>query len=207
MANDVRPFYINGHEYEGYSDCWFHYEVVMTEEPERSLGDGAMTNIKDIPRYWVPHLWIDYLYMPIEKYRQLKADTVAAEFPVGCIDPNTDQMVYHNMYLAPEERNKLRFYGSKYTGILDLKLEFIGTKNSLNTVNITYNLNGGSGARISNTSVVEMEEFNLPNGRNLTKNGLAFARWSLNADGSGTEYRSGQAVVASSDTTFYAIYV
>lgn len=205
MNNKVRPFYINGNPYMGYSDCWFHYEMVMTEEPERSQGNGAMTNINDIPRYRVPHLWIDFKYMPIEQYRQFMADTQAVEMLIGAVDPISDEIVYHKMYLAPQQRNKFRYYGSEYTGILDLKLEFIGTNNSLDKVNITYNLNGGEGS-IAGQSIVKGQEYNLLSATTIYKDGYAFDYWCLNADGSGVKYKENQVVVALDNTVYYAIW-
>lgn len=205
MSNEVRPFYINGNAYMGYSDCWFHYEMVMTEEPERSQGNGAMTNINDIPRYRVPHLWIDFKYMPIEQYRQFMADTQAVENVIGSVDPISDQIVYHKMYLAPAERNKLRFYGKEYTGILNLSLEFIGTNNSLDTVNITYNLNGGEGS-IAGQSIVKGQEYNLLSANTIYKDGYAFDYWCLNQDGSGAKFNENQVAIANDNTIYYAIW-
>lgn len=205
MANEVRPFYINGHKYEGYSDCWFHYEMVMSEEPERSTGNGAMTNINDIPRYRVPRLWIDFMYMPIEKYRQFMADTYPVEMVIGAVDPVSDQMVYHKMYLAPQQRNKLRYYGGEYTGILNMSIEFIGTNNSLDYVNIVYNPNGGEGS-IAGQSIVAGQEYNLLSASGLYKSGYAFDYWCENQDGSGARYNENQVAVATKTTTYYAIW-
>lgn len=205
MANEIRPFYINGNPYMGYSDMWFFEELVMTEEPSRATGNGSMTNINDIPRYRVPHLYIDFKYFTIEKYRQFMADTQGVEQTIGATNPISDKIEYHKMYLAPAERNKLRFFNGKYTGLLDFKIEFIGTNNTLDNVNISYNLNGGSGS-IAGQSIVKGQEYNLLSASTIYKDGYAFDYWCLNQDGSGAKFNENQVAVATDNITYYAIW-
>lgn len=199
-------FSINGRKYKGYSDYWFHYEQVMETEPERSAGNGAMTNINDINRFYVPHLWIDFAYMDLKTFRQFEIDTQPVEMLISCTDPVSGEIVTHKMYLAPKQRRKLRFYGGGYLGVLDTKLEFIGTNNPLNEVVITYMPNGGLGS-VKSQSIAQGREFVVQKASTLSKAGYNFTTWNTKPDGTGATYNEDQVAVANFPMTLYAQWI
>lgn len=206
-SNNLHPFEINGHQYIGYSDYWFMDEMVMDERPARTSGNGAMTNITDITRFEVPHLWIDYKYMDLETYRQFVIDTKPVEFLVSCYNIVYDKIVTHKMYLAPEQRKKLRHYGSELLGVFDTNLEFIGTNNGLDTVIITYDSNPPSGGvkQYQTQNVVKGIEYEIIEPF-TSYAGYTFKEWNTKIDGSGISYKNGQIATANLPLTLYAIY-
>lgn len=73
---------------------------------------------------------------------------------------------------------------------------------------VTYDLNGGSGETPIQATVNAEESFTAAKGDGITgPSGKQFAGWNTKADGSGTGYRAGDAVVMDAkDLTLYAVY-
>ena len=70
---------------------------------------------------------------------------------------------------------------------------------------LSFNINGGTGDAIPDTGILPGEVVILPE-CSWTKNGAAFAGWSLNADGTGVRYYPGDIFDFTGPTTFYAQY-
>lgn len=87
------------------------------------------------------------------------------------------------------------------------KLEGSGSDPSLiTTYTVTYNGNGNTGGTVP-SAFVTSGKYTVASVGTLTKTGCSFNGWNTAADGSGTSYAAGDAVVATADVTLYAQWV
>ena len=114
-------------------------------------------------------------------------------------------------------RNYMHFNSDRFScyastsSVTDLqalyKLEGSGSGSSLiTTYTVTYNGNGNTGGSAP-ASVVTPGAFTVAAAGTLEKTGYNFNGWNTAADGSGTSYAAGAAVVATADVTLYAQWV
>ena len=96
-----------------------------------------------------------------------------------------------------------RAAGSSWTsGSADIRLVAIWT---LNSYNLSYNVNGGSGSAPTGGSyTVEAPATVSP--AQLTRNGYTFIGWNTQANGNGDDFFSGDSLDVTADTTLYAIW-
>jgi uncharacterized repeat protein (TIGR02543 family) len=76
-----------------------------------------------------------------------------------------------------------------------------------NTFQVSFNANGGEGGPAANPDVATIgSPYTIPSEGNISREGHAFAYWTLNADGTGTSYSptASTSFAVSGNTTFYA---
>lgn len=136
--------WINGEKFVGigYNGLLTVNTKTYVSEPTRA-NDGSMPNIGDHETFVVPRCKINFKYMNIDDYRRLCDAIMPNEFPVTYYDKQFG-WVTHYMYCEPEEMTKIYNIGTAVIGVLDYEISFIGTLNSIKTLYVRYDGNGGT---------------------------------------------------------------
>lgn len=137
---------IDGNVFTDYSAFSFIWEKSYVKSPVRSA-DGTIGNLNSYATFVTPHLTIDFGLLSIDSYRKLMRLLYEKnEFTVTCYDIVYNKTTTNKMYFATEEMPKLWTLARaidggtdiQLLGIIDYKLELIGTNSSLDVVEILY---------------------------------------------------------------------
>lgn len=136
-VNGIDYILINENRIDGYSDYFILNEVIYATEPNRAL-DFSMPDINSIERKEVPHLFIEYKYLPIDKYKFLLDCVKDAEFVITYYDytkENEHKTVSGKFYMKPLARSTLyskfskELSGAIPKAVTGLTIEFVATLN------------------------------------------------------------------------------
>lgn len=145
-VTELNKVWVGGEEFTGiaYEGLLNVNTKTYVNEPKRS-NDGSIENINDYYTFIVPRAKFNFKYFSISDYQRLcRVVNSANEFPVKYFDKQFGVFVTHMMYCEPEEMARLYNVGTYVFGVLDYEISFIGTLNSMQTFNISYNTNGAT---------------------------------------------------------------
>ena len=213
IDNELDVVKINGEPFKGIG-----YNGLLTVNtksykisPVRS-GDGSMPNINDYATFIVPIADINFKYMTIEDYQRFCTAITPNEFNVEYFDKQKGQRVVHKMYVAPEEMTKIYNVGTSVIGVLDYKVSLIGTLNSIELLQISYQPNDGIGDIPTDDDEYMSQGFlnqqvKIKTGGTLVKDGTkVFSHWNTKADGTGFTYLPNTIIPLTTNIILYAIY-
>lgn len=185
LNNILQPVIIDGVTYglDELSNINNSNPMIYQVEPSRAL-DFSIPDINNIVRGEVRRFWLEFEYLPINRYRQLLTSLRKPEFQLTYYDQETDEIYSGMFYCTPFEsfENYIEIINGspKIIGKLNLKFELIATNNELLTdINlfVSYNNNGGTGV-IANQNALYGETIQLNNGRAFSKTNSNLVGWS-----------------------------
>lgn len=204
---DLDKIYINGVAFKGISrDSALGWEdFVWSQEPTRSKS-FAFTNMDDIDVGLVPRCEVNFKYFNINDFMKFREAIKQRYFQVKFFNVDTCEWMEREMYCSKSERQKLHYFNPKLVGVLDFSVNLVATNRELvyEPVTITYNANGYGITVSSPDSIAWSEQYYVAEPPVLS--GREFSHWDTKADGTGWQYKAGQAFTAFKDTTLYAIY-
>lgn len=98
------------------------------KSPARS-GTGAISNINEVARFYVPRLWIEFNYVSLKDYQFILRLINKPEFSIYYYDWEKNEYVTNKFYLEPQERQKINAWGGYFRGVTSYVLNFVGTLN------------------------------------------------------------------------------
>lgn len=173
---------------------------------------GSISNINDIDTFETPRLQMNFDIMDLTTWRYLKLATKPNEFLVTMYDWEYDSIVTNKMYFATQDEIDIfqKFGSMQDYYILSKKsIDIVGTNNSIKTLTVTYNANGGTGT-VSSESVSPNEPFQFSDGTGLTRNYYVLVNWNteVNSEGQGIglSFPLGLWTTTSQTLNLYAIW-
>ena len=215
---------------KGYKGFSFFWEKTYPVAPVRS--QGGTIDLSSNSFFLTPHLKIDFSMISYDDYRKLNQLMLSKnEFNVTFYDTVFSKTITEKMYFAPDQLPKLytmarTLNGEKWTeiiGIRDYTIELIGTNNTFNDINITYQLNKPADASwgygtsvefttksnvsvgIGNDAIIKTDGENVSVVRDITfGNKYQLQYWTEKKDGTGFKYIDGDEYLIRNSMTLYA---
>ena len=126
----VETLIIGSTNVTSYSDYFVLNELVYSQEPQR-YNTGELEDLSLIDSFIVPRIFVDFIYLNVDKYRELLQALAVKEFPITYYDPDDNTTKTKLFYLKPISRSKLYVKptsnGVEVKGVRDLSLEFVAT--------------------------------------------------------------------------------
>lgn len=169
---------------------------------------GSISNINDIDTFETPRLQMNFDIMDLTTWRYLKLATKPNEFLVTMYDWEYDSIVTNKMYFATQDEIDIfqKFGSMQDYYILSKKsIDIVGTNNSILTLTVTYNANGGTGT-VSSQSVSPNEPFQFSDGTGLTRSNYVLVGWNTASGGSGLAFPLSLWTTTSQTLNLYAIW-
>ena len=187
------------------SDYKFELKKVYVEEPTRN-NSGQIAVFPD--KFFVPYFTVTWNVMKFSDYAELmrliQVDQIIAEY----YDTNEEKYKQAYFYVQQPTYNKLYTMQQEFEFVTNLQLIFAGTMNPIDEpveVVIKFDSNGGTG-EISAIEGFSGDEFSVPYGESLVKDGYKLNSWNTSVDGNGKKYALGAIAVMTNSVTLYAIW-
>lgn len=186
------------------SDYKFELQKVYIEEPSRN-NSGAIAVFPD--KFFVPYFTVTWNVMLWNDYAQLMRLIQVDELQVEYYDTNEQTYKHSMFYVQQPSFNKLQTMQKQFKFVTNLQLVFAGTMNDIGTIDIEYNVNGGTGTVPSEQNLANGDEFIVNSGSTISRTNYVLDSWNTASDGSGERYELGAVAVATANLTLYAIWV
>ena len=186
------------------SDYKFELQKVYIEEPSRS-NSGAIAVFPD--KFFVPYFTVTWNVMLWNNYAQLMRLIQVDELQVEYYDTNEQKYKHSMFYVQQPTYNKAQTMQKQFKFVTNLQLVFSGTMNEIGTIDIEYNVNGGTGTVPAEQNLLNGDEFIVNSGSTISKLNYVLDSWNTASDGSGEKYELGSVAVATANLTLYAIWV
>lgn len=131
MSAELKKLIIDGIEVPNmYSDYFNLNALTYTKSPVRSNA-GAITNINNLTTFFVERLWVDFKFVTLRDYQFILKLINKPEFSIYYLDIESGNYITRMFYLEPLERQRIVAFGSRFYGVTNFVLSFIGTLNDV----------------------------------------------------------------------------
>ena len=167
------------------SDYKFELQKVYIEEPSRN-NSGAIAVFPD--KFFVPYFTVTWNVMLWNDYAQLMRLIQVDELQVEYYDTNEQTYKHSMFYVQQPSFNKLQTMQKQFKFVTNLQLVFAGTMNDIGTIDIEYNVNGGTGVVPSVQNLSNGDEFVVNSCSTISRLDYVLGSWNTAFAGSGEGY-------------------